>query len=726
MAQVIGLEVGTFPREELYWSVRRLLEVRSTQTPLVVVVDDIHWAEPSLLDLLDDLVDRTKDVPLLLLCIARPDLLGSSAGLGRRQAERHNVWSSSHFRTPRANDLLGSLAGSTLPADVVSRIRDAAGGNPLFIEEMFRMLVDGGSVRQEDGHWVAGESLADRAIPATIQALLASRLDQLEPPERVVAQRAAIVGRSFDRAAIAELLPNSARADLPRQLRLLVEKDVLRAEDDTGPALERCRFRHDLIRDAAYASVSKLDRAAWHEQHAHWLEDVMADRITEYDAIIGHHFDQAYSYLTELGQAGIHTRAVGRLAGQWLTRAGQAASARTDVAAAARLLSRAIDLLDRDDPAWATALMEYGDVLGKLGDYSRAGALLNDAIAISTSRDPAAARQARLYRLISRSQSLGLSADLIEEAEHLAAECVAAGDDRLSAQAVDYLAVNVYQSLGRVADARVRLLEARRYAERSGDPDLIANCLADIVGLGVRDGTPCLEVLDDCRALLGTSGLGLGARAAALEYLGVLSAMRGEFDDARAAVHEAQRIDDELGAPRFAQSLGMALGLIEQLAGNPTGAEAAFRDAYLSAREFGDWSAPFMAARLARPLHELGQDEESLKLTEENRGAEDNLWTRILRQGVRARILAGRGQTTEAVELAETMLREAREGGFEALPNMFAGALEDVAAVMHHAGRRTQARELLEDAIRRYEAKGNIVAAGRARKELAEIEAVSA
>ena len=189
-------------------------------------------------------------------------------------------------------------------------------------------------------------------------------------------------------------------------------------------------------------------------------------------------------------------------------------------------LSRAIDLLDRDDPAWATALMEYGDVLGKLGDYSRAGALLNDAIAISTSRDPATARKARLYQLISRSQSLGLSSDLIEEAEHLAAECVAAGDDQLSAQAVSFLGINVYQSLGRVADARATMLEARRYAERSGDRDLIAVCLADIVGLGVRDGTPCLEVLDECRNLLGTSGLGLGARAFALEYLGVLSAMR--------------------------------------------------------------------------------------------------------------------------------------------------------------------------------------------------------
>ena len=190
VAQVIGLEVGTFPREELYWSVRRLLEVRSTQTPLVVVVDDIHWAEPSLLDLLDDLVDRTKDVPLLLLCIARPDLLDRRPGWG---GGKRNATSLVLEPLPDAgaNDLLGSLAGSTLPADVVSRIRDAAGGNPLFIEEMFRMLVDGGSVRQEDGHWVAGESLADRAIPATIQALLASRLDQLEPPERVVAQRAA-------------------------------------------------------------------------------------------------------------------------------------------------------------------------------------------------------------------------------------------------------------------------------------------------------------------------------------------------------------------------------------------------------------------------------------------------------------------------------------------------------------------------------------------------------
>jgi class 3 adenylate cyclase/tetratricopeptide (TPR) repeat protein len=724
VAQVIGLEVGTFPREELYWSVRRLLQVRSAEKPLVVVVDDIHWAEPSLLDLLDDLVDRTKDVPLLLLCIARPDLLDHRPGWGGGKRNATNLVLEA-LANAQANDLLGSLASSTLPPDVVSRISDAAGGNPLFIEEMFRMLVDGGSVRQEDGQWVAGESLADGAIPSTIQALLASRLDQLEPLERVIAQRAAVVGRSFDEPAVAELLPESATAELPRHLRVLVQSDVLRLEDATGPALARYRFRHDLIRDAAYASLPKADRADLHERHARWLELAMADRITEYDAIIGHHFDQAYRYLTELGQAGIHTRAVGHLAGQWLTRAGQAANWRSDAAAAARLLSRAIDLLDRDDPVWVSALMEYGDVLSALGDYSRAGALLKDAVAISTSRDPATARKARLYHLYWRSQTLGLSADTIKEAERLADECVAAGDDWLSAQAVSYLAVNVYQSLGRVADARAMLLEARRHAERSGDRDLIANCVADIVGLGVRDGTPCLEVLDECRNLLGTSGVGLGARATALEYLGVLPAMRAEFDDARVAIREAQRIDEELGALRVARSRGLAAGLIEQLAGNHPGAEAAFRDAYLSASEIGDALALFVAARLARPLHELGRDEEALKLIEENPG-EDSLWTKILQDGVKARILAGRGQTTEAVELADTMLGEAREGGFEALPNIFAGALEDVAAVMRHAGRRTQARELLEDAIRRYEAKGNIAAAGRARKELAEIEATSA
>ncbi len=720
MAQVIGLEVGTFPREELYWSVRRLLEVRSTQTPLVVVVDDIHWAEPSLLDLLDDLVDRTKEVPLLLLCIARPDLLDHRPGWGGGKRNATSLVLEALPAAP-ADVLLRSLAGSTLPPDVVSRISDAAEGNPLFIEEMFRMLVDGGSVRREDGHWVAGESLADGAIPATIQALLASRLDQLEPPERVVAQRAAIVGRSFERAAVAELLPDSARADLPRQLRLLVEKDVLRAEDDTGPALERCRFRHDLIRDAAYASLSKLDRAALHERHAHWLEEVMADRITEYDAIIGHHFDEAYRYRVELGQDKARTEVVGMLAGHWLARAGQAANERWDIAAAAGLLSRAMNLLDQDDPAWVTALTDYGDVLGRQGDYSKAGALLDDAVAIGASRDPAIARKARLYRLQLQWLTDGVSRNVMEEAQRLADEFISAGDDRMSAESLGFLAVNVYESQGRMAESRATLVRAQAFAELSGDPDLITSFLEDIVGLSVTDSTPCPDALRDCRRLLGTPGLSMGARASTLDHFALLSGMCGEFDVARTAIRDARRIDEELGVDRNGRGRGLSLGVIEQLAGNPVGAEAAFRDAYLYDLEIGNWLAPFMAARLARPLHELGRDDEALALTQKSEATDDGLWTKTIWRGIRARILARRGANVEAIELVETMLREATEAGFEALPNTFAVALEDAAAVMRDVGRTDEARELLADAIQRYDAKGNIAAARLARHQMAEI-----
>jgi class 3 adenylate cyclase/tetratricopeptide (TPR) repeat protein len=723
VAQLIGLDAGTVPREELYWSVRRLLEVRAAEQPVVAIVDDIHWAEPSLLDLLDYLVETTSRVPLLLLCMTRPDLLEHRPGWGGGKRNATSLVLDP-LGADRTAELLLALAGSALPPDVLSRISDAAEGNPLYIEETFRMLVDGGSLQQEAHGWVAVGPLRASAVPSTIQALLAARLDQLEPPERVLVQTAAIVGRSFGRTELAALLPEGG-SDFTAELRTLTKKELLRPEHELGPNADRYRFRHDLIRDAAYASLPKLDRAILHERYARWLETAWADRLSEFDAIISHHLDQAFRYRTELGQGDPETGVLRQSTGQWLARAGRAASDRRDLAAASELLSRAIELLDHDDPEWAGALIEYGDVVGSRGDYTRAGALLEEAVAITAGGEPSAARKARLYRLYWQSQYQGAPDPVASDVEKLIDEAIAAGDDKMTTQALVFLALAVFQQKGRVADARTTLMAAREYAQRSGDPDVMTELLVDVVGLGVRDETPCDQVQRDCQRLLETPGLSMGVRARAIEYLGVLTAMQGEFDEARGAIHEAQRIDRELGDERNARYRGLPLGLIEQFAGNPSGAEAAFRDAYDSAREIGDSEAPFLAARLALPLHLLGRDDEALVLVDES-AAEDLLWTRILAGGVQARILARQGRDDQAIDRSQAVLRAARDGGFEALPNIFGAVLENAAAVMRDTRHPDDARLLLDDAISRYEAKGNIAAARLARDSLAEIEATPA
>ncbi len=716
LGQVIGLGTGSAPRDELYWSVRRLFEIVARRQPLVIVVDDLHWAEPTLLDLLDYLADSSREAPLLLLSLARPDLLEHRPSWG---GGKHNA--STLLLEPldgeRGLELLASLAGSELPAEVPARIADAAEGNPLFIEELFRMLVDRGSVRQTGGRWLVGDSMATREIPATIQALLAARLDQLEPAERAVAQSAAIVGRAFSRAAVEELVADVLRSELGPHLQALARKEIVRAEEGAGPSPDRFRFRHDLIRDAAYASLPKSERADLHERHARWLEGVMADRIAEYDAIIANHLDQAYRYRQAIGPLDAHTEDVGRLAGRWLARAGQAANQRGDVVAAARLLSRAMELLDRDDPLWLATLIEYGDAVGAQGDYSRARLLLDDAVEMAARQDPAMARKARLYRLYQQSNLQGDTEELKAEARRLVEDSVGAGDDKLAALSLQALA-GTLQNEGDVAEARTLLLKAQSHAERSGERETQIVTLIRLVGLGVRDATPCLEVLKDCRRILDTPGLGLGDRVDNLEHLAVLSAMRGEFDLARRSIAQAASIDRDLGIVlSFGRWVGT--GLVESFAGNPLGAEDAFRRAHDRAQEAGHSIAPFIAARLARVLVDLERDEEALVLTEESEASDAGLWTTTLWRGARARIYARRGRSDEAVGLARTMLAEASAGGFEGMPNIFAGALEDAAAVMRDAGLHDEARGLLEDAIRRYEAKGNVASARLTRRQLA-------
>jgi class 3 adenylate cyclase/tetratricopeptide (TPR) repeat protein len=715
LGQVIGLGSGSAPQEELYWSVRRLFELVARREPLVVVVDDIHWAQPTLLDLLDYLAEWIRDVPVLLVCIARPDLLEQRPawGGGRRNASTLLL---EPLDAAGGAELLGALAGPELPGEIQSRIADAADGNPLFIEELFRMLVARGSLRKDAGHWVVADPTAGREIPATIQALLAARLDQLEPAERAVAQAAAVVGRVFDRDGVGELVAESIRPALPQYLEALGRKEIVRADQAAGPVPDRFRFRHDLIRDAAYASLPKIERADLHERHGRWLEGVMADRIAAYDAIIANHFEQAYRYRREIGELGTHTEDLGRTAGRWLARAGQAANQRSDVAAAAGLLSRALELLDREDPLRVTALIEYGDAVGAQGDYSKAGVLLDDALQGAVGLDPATARRARLNHLYWRFNVEGSSEALGEDARRLADECVISGDGIMAARSITFVAL-LHQDEGDLGSARTLLLEALAFAERSADSTTMVDVLTSLIAVGVRDMTPSQEVIAECRRVLDIPALGFGRRASCLDSLAVLLAMRGEFEGARDAIGQAADIDRDLGIdPGF--SRGIPRGLIEQYAGDPLGAEAAYRTAYVAAHRMGDSSQRFIAARLARVLVDLGRDAEALALTEEAAG-DGRLWARTLWRGARARIYAHRGRTEEAVALAQTMLAEAREGGFEGMPNIFAAALEDAAAAMRDPGHRDEARRLLEDAIGRYEAKGNVASARLARRELA-------
>ena len=324
--------------DELYWAIRRLLETLARERPVVLVLDDIQWAEPAFLDLVEYLAGWSRDAPILVCCMARPDL-----------AELRPAWAGATIQLaplPREHvrTLLENLAGPLDPeaADAVGR---ATGGNPLFLEEMLRMLVEDGVLVERDGRLEPIEAVDSLRVPATVQAVLAARLDRLGEDELAVLQRASVIGQVFWWGAVADLTPPDEVGEVAGRLQALVRKGLIKPDARTFAGEDGFRFGHILIRDAAYDSMPKRLRAELHERFAGWVEQRAVERL-ELDEIVGHHLEQAYVFRVELAPAGTGGGRRRRPAAERLARAGRRALVRADTNAAANLLGRAVALLD--------------------------------------------------------------------------------------------------------------------------------------------------------------------------------------------------------------------------------------------------------------------------------------------------------------------------------------------------------------------------------------------
>ena len=272
---LIGLESSAAP-EELVWSFRRALEHLADAGPLVVLVDDIHWADPTLLDLIESVADLARDSPILFICPARPELLDDRPTWGGGKLNATTILLEP-LTEGSALALIDALVpGGALPPAVRSRIAEAAEGNPLYVEEFLGTLIDDGALVPSDGGWAASRDLESIAVPPTIAALLSARLDRLAPDERAVAERASVAGRVFEQASVLALSPADGRAAVPRSLLGLVRKELIRPDRSALAQGDAFRFRHMLIRDAAYERLPKAERAELHELFAGWLDRARA------------------------------------------------------------------------------------------------------------------------------------------------------------------------------------------------------------------------------------------------------------------------------------------------------------------------------------------------------------------------------------------------------------------------------------------------------------------
>lgn len=372
------------PAEEIAWAFRLFCEGVARQRPLVLVLDDLHWAEPALLDLLEHLGEHSTGAPILMVCLAREELLEERPDF---LAPHGRVYLDG-LQADETKTLIGALMGeAALSEDTRLRIGEAAEGNPLFLEQLVALAVEQGDLDPE------------RPLPTTIQALLLARLDRLGPGERAVLERAAVVGRQFLRSAVVELLEPNTAATAGRHIESLVRRGFLEPVLSAEPFEEAFRFRHVLIQAAAYGATPKGERARLHERHADQL-GARPERTADVDAVLGYHLEQAYRYLAELGPVDEHARELAAQAGARLGNAGLRAWKGSDARAATNLLGRATALLPPDDPGRREILCELGVALRMAGESVRAEEMLLGATeSFAAAGDPVRTARAPRARL---------------------------------------------------------------------------------------------------------------------------------------------------------------------------------------------------------------------------------------------------------------------------------------------------------------------------------------
>jgi class 3 adenylate cyclase/tetratricopeptide (TPR) repeat protein len=676
--------------EEIAWAVRKTFEQAAAERPLVVVFDDVHWGEETFLDLVEHVALLSTGAPILLACLARPELL-----------ERRPQWPVSLRLEPLPDHEVEELLPPTIGAELRKRIARAAGGNPLFVTEMVAMAAD---------------THEEVVVPPTLRALLAARLDRLEPPERGVLERGAVEGEVFHRGAVQALAPEEPQVT-PR-LAALVRKELIRPDTPQLPGEDGFRFRHLLIRDAAYDALPKTTRAELHEHFALWLEQHGAP-LVELDEILGYHLEQAVRYRRELAmpvEAGLATAARERLAA-----AGVRARVRHDDPAAAGLLERAVSLV----PAGEIDLALESDLLNSLYWSGR----LKDALGAARSLiDRAIAAGDRTAELCARMTEAHFRLSL--EPEGATDALAAILDEALpyfEQEGNDVALCGAYEALGQVMNMRARLDGVRdayervaAHARRAGRPFEWLAWRATGRYYGTTPISELLAWLDE-QAARDVSDYRLDQwRALAL-------AMLGRFDESRLLMSRVRTNTAERGgALNLANTLGQQSMEIELQAGDPAAAVAFGREAMELYDEIGERSfASTAAGILARALYELDrldEAEEWARFADEV-GSIDDVLTQILWRQVKAKLLARQGAHSGAERLA----REAVAlGDGTDLLNYVANAYADLGEVLALGGRMDEAAVALTEAIARYERKENIVMVERTRARLAELQATAA
>jgi predicted ATPase/DNA-binding SARP family transcriptional activator len=715
VAAVVGVgdPVACAP-EETFWAVRKLLEALASRRPLVVVFDDLHWAEPTFLDLIEHIGDYSRGCPIFILCLARPELLDERPGWpgGKLNATSLLLEPLSY---DECTQLIANLRGpNRLPAKSEARIAEAADGNPLFAEELLAMVVDEARIGGNGGDRVSDDG-SRLSLPPTIQALLSARLELLPDDERAVFELASVEGTQFHRGALGELAPGRSEASLDRTLSSLLRRDLIRPDRPTFAGEQAFRFRHALIRDAAYESLRKDARAELHERFAGWLERTVETRLPEFEEIVGYHLELAYQYIRLLGGADADALALAARASRRLESAGRRALHRNDLPAAIGLLERAAALPVDEDPLRARLLVDLAATQIEAGKLTKAKSVLIKAGHVAAEHHDACASahvevQQQFLQLEEVTVPGTHEAKLV--VERVLPVFEEAGDHLGLCRALRLRAYSYWieASAGSAARAWREAAEHARIAGAERERIELLTWVASSLFFGP---TPVDEAIRSCEQIRAEVSADTAAEAATLHPLAGLHAMGGRFALARELLATSRALLADID-PTLNSAVSHPRAIVEMLAGDPAAAEAYLKAASDTLDDMEDEALRSTTdAFRAQALLAQGRDGEAEHYTRlsEQRAAASDLLTQMMWRSVRARVLARRGEFDQAEALARHAVSLAEQTDFI---SQRADVLLDLTHVLRQAGRLQLAHATGTEALHLYQQKGNSVAAVKA------------
>ena len=677
VADVLGLAAGLMEAldgerspQEIAWAAREVMQGIADVQPLILLFEDIHWAEAPLLDLIEHLADWVR-APLFIVCLARPELLDARPGWGGGRVRSTAIELeplSEEESAELVEQLLSQLAGAAgeRPGALPQEALDRAEGNPLFVEETIRMLVESRS----------GNGSPDR-VPDTLQALIAARIDHLAPDAKTLLQRGSVIGRVFWKGALEHLSPDVTDQDA--LLDDLLQREFLLREPRSSISGETAyRFKHALIREVAYTGLAKLARAQYHARFAEWLAERTGEELVE---IRAYHLDQAVEFLTEL--EGAPPEDLAKDTAEALVKAAKRAIAREAYDNARTLGLRALELRptlgaryvaaraawrlqdfaavevemtkvrdqarELDEPVMeALALTALGEAaISRDGDAARARTLVDDALEIlEREKDPVAHFDAFTARATVGTW-MGSQADYVRFMERAYVSALDAGRKDLQTIAA--------QALATAHIVRLELDEAEVLLTRA------------------------LELAGESKSVR--------ARIeATLSYAWFLR-VKGELDAAETMLNEVRVTAEEMGMEPAIASALMKLGWIARLKGDLKSSEKLFREALRITVARGDRGlVPDHQAALATTLADLGKIDEGERLALEARrhAVPEDTSCQIFAVTAIARVREVQGRDAEAEELFVSAIDMAREADY---PLFELHPLEHLVAFLRARGR---------------------------------------